>query len=191
MLPRTHHPSTGVLMRGSPSVPEHVGILICGSNEAQIKYAQWALLPLGADCRLETKGIENAISEWPLAGFAVVVIVDKQAPHCAQEFLMRCERTQYSPVVLCAGSERGEGVARLLDSGADDFVAYDALQDLGPTKIRVLLRRVRHRIEAGNERARSRSILQWPNAGRPMSAAVADDTHATVEPTRHPARRAS
>ena len=141
-------------------------LLITGPNDVDVRHAEWALLALGADYDFETRSLEEAISEWPLPEFRVAVVVDNDSLPGAEDFLARCQPTAYSPTVLCVGNASSTQVAALLELGADDYVSYDQMEDLGPTKVQVLLRRRRLRIRA-NRQASARVGLGRP-IGRPM-----------------------
>ena len=150
-------------------------LLIIGANDVHVRYAEWALLAMGADYHFETRSMEEAISQWPLSEFRVAVVVDNDSLHVAEDFLTRCKRTPYSPTVLCVGSASSAQVAALLELGADDFMPYDQLEDLGPTKVQVLLRRQRVRIKA-NKRA-SASVGMGRQSWRSPAGALS-----TVDP---------
>ncbi len=130
-------------------------LLITGPNESHVRHAEWALLALGTGYDFERLALEDAISEWPMPEFKVAVVVDNGSLHGVEDFLTRCKRTPYSPPVLCVGNATSAQVAALLELGADDVMPYDHLEDLGPTKVQVLMRRQRDRIKANKKRSAS------------------------------------
>ena len=124
---------------------------------------------------METLPMEDAISEWPLVEFKVAVVVDDGSLHGVEDFLMQCKRTPFSPPVMCMGNATSAQVAALLELGADDVMPYDHLEDLGPMKVQVLMRRQRDRIRASKQRSASVGLGRF--TGRVPSSVLS-----TVEP---------
>lgn len=157
-------------------------LLIFGPDESHVGDAEWALLALGTNYQLEKGTLDYAIAEWPLTGFTLAVIVGMEDLTFVEDFLTRCPRTPYSPPVLCVGKASSRAhAARLLDLGADDFLPFDDLEDLGPTKVQVLLRRERLRIRT-RKRASAGIGLGRPSATTAGYAPPVLRAHAVGEP---------